>query len=458
MADEQGITPEQKIRRALELLLTRGREHKVQKQYFISGRTEKELGILLLILLTYNRETDVIRLEKDIESMLKEKNIVELVKKKFKRVKEEEELLAKFVGSENAAVTEIIRKIKLQNRLLEELKRLLQEKEKPAERAATLSAADQEIFSRLEEIGRHIYREIDSGIDIRNTYSLHKWLSDKGYAEITFLPWTGGVKKTEWHLLALFQRNDPRCVFLPQPGIKLDKDIGINIDFYFEGYSENMMLKSTDVLKFARTICINQEDMFKLEKEVMFKVIEKGIIKREGAEPIQKRISDRIQEEIRILASLADRLKKIKLPKVARFASAISKALDNLIRRINKMSPGELMRYSERINAAMLRLIRWITKNVKVKPILELAERLRKLETERAPAMRINLLESRGKRPSGPRELGTPADTESQRGPTIFDAGEESRISPAHEKRETDEAKKARQELDEGLDKFLGGK
>ncbi len=154
MAGEQGITPEEKIRRALELLLTRGREKFVK-------RDVKELGILLLIMRIYNSETNVFRLEEDIEKLLEEKNIVELVKKKFNRFKEEEGLLVNFVGSENAAVTEIIRKINLQNELLSRLKRRLEEREKARKPQEIVLAIKKPEKNAEVYIGEHVELEAE---------------------------------------------------------------------------------------------------------------------------------------------------------------------------------------------------------------------------------------------------------------------------------------------------------
>ena len=118
LTKDRPISPEEdKILRALEQLLTRARE-------------ERTVGILRLILTFYNADINVFKLEKELEEMLDEKNIVELVRKKFDKYKKDERMLDHFIGREGLFLQVLNKLIKIQNELLNRLKRTFEEKSK----------------------------------------------------------------------------------------------------------------------------------------------------------------------------------------------------------------------------------------------------------------------------------------------------------------------------------------
>ena len=359
MADEQKITPEEKIRRALELLLTRGREHKAVKILNASGKVEKELGVLLLILLTYNRETDVIRLEKDIESMLDEDNIVELVREKFKRFEEKEHLLDRFVLSEDTAVTEIIRKIKLQNRLLEELKKRLEE-------GAVTKKAEKEkllIITKPEE-GADVYINEHVELEAKITRSIP-------LTNLTF----------QWYIEQYIEQDgrSPNIVNI-HSGISGTPRLTMLDRFRIDEKAKIIVALERVVLGFFRTIARD-------EIEVVIRKRISGPIDLGAAEEMKT-----IKEERKLLASIADRLKKLKLPKPYRYVTALYHALGK--------KP-----LSSKISLWISRFAAWAEKHISDNVILGMVRRLLRLERQRV-GMRINLLKGIEKPSRGPSELG----------------------------------------------------
>ena len=118
MADKPISHEEMKILNALELLLTRAREDRTHESGWVKGT----VGLLRKILTIYNAEINVFNLEKELEEMLDEKNIVELVRKKFDKYKKNEHTLSRFILEEDISLQELNRLIKIQNQLLLRLK------------------------------------------------------------------------------------------------------------------------------------------------------------------------------------------------------------------------------------------------------------------------------------------------------------------------------------------------
>lgn len=126
-------------------------------EQLLYGRLQSNLGILWLIMLCYKLEQSDLRVEEEIEELLKEKSIIKLVKGKFKDVVLEERWLQAHFTRENEILIELRKKLEIQNDLLKMLAARKETEAMPrgpeTTRVGPLEDAEEKKMAVLEALG-----------------------------------------------------------------------------------------------------------------------------------------------------------------------------------------------------------------------------------------------------------------------------------------------------------------
>ncbi|MBI2124862.1 hypothetical protein HYT92_03665 [Candidatus Pacearchaeota archaeon] len=135
----RGIDPSLGLRHEVEAAQKDGKDIKIGKWYQEGWETYikikahiadsiKQSGILPLIRYIYNSEKGVVQREREAETLLKEENIAELVKRRFRRLASDVSQIDDEIKREEEYVLELEKRLEAQTKILKYLKRLVEEK------------------------------------------------------------------------------------------------------------------------------------------------------------------------------------------------------------------------------------------------------------------------------------------------------------------------------------------
>ncbi|MBI2655225.1 hypothetical protein HYX06_02260 [Candidatus Woesearchaeota archaeon] len=262
---------------------------------------------------------------------------------------------------------------------------------------------NEEVFKRLEAIGKRIYGEIEKynktkeDGNLSDTYDLRSWL-DYYYSQVSFMP-DFDDDTGKWSRIGLHEgklgsdlKDKLPVMIVPQLEVRLDHK---RMKQYFDNYKKGMVLKPDDVLKFARGFAVwgkkayertDLRGMKHIERDKEFKLLEKGIIRLPEKVRSLREIIEGEEEALKIL----EKILKEKYPRAYKFIDGNKKALLKLYSQVKSMDREKITgaigekrneiaerieRDSETSHENMIRLIAWLR---------ELAKRLEERERKRA--------------------------------------------------------------------------